>query len=105
MVVAMGLCDAEPEANPVASPDAEADPWHAYGYYGHYPSYYRRGYYGWGYPYRYGYWGRKKREAEAEPTAAADADPEADPHYGYYGYYPYYRGYYGHGYWPRRYWW
>merc|ERR1712141_696176 len=90
---------------PEAKPEAEADPYLAYGY-GAYPYAYG-GYrtYGYGigayHPYAYGgyryagypyahhgyYYG--KRSADAEPTAAADA------YYGYYGYGA--RPYYGYG--------
>merc|ERR550539_68948 len=70
---------------PEAKPEAEADPYLAYGY-GAYPYAYG-GYrtYGYGYPYAhhgYAYYG--KRSADAEPEAAAEADPALL--YGAYGY-------------------
>merc|ERR1712113_703203 len=79
---------------PEAKPEAEADPWLAYGYgypyaYGGYRAY------GYGYPYAHHglYYG--KRSADAEPEAKAEADPWLA--YGYAGY-PYaYSGLY-HGY-------
>merc|ERR550532_73644 len=72
---------------PEAKPEAEADPYLAYGY---------------GYPYAHHglYYG--KRSADAEPEAAAEADPALL--YSTYGaYHPYaysglYRGYAGYGY-------
>merc|ERR1711915_151606 len=84
---------------PEAKPEAEADPWLAYGY-GAYPYAYG-GYraYGYGYPYAHHglYYG--KRSAEAEPKAEAEADPWYT--YGAYGLgyrtygYPYaHHGYY-----------
>merc|ERR1711997_628421 len=78
---------------PEAKPEAEADPYLAYGY-GAYPYAYG------GYrTYGYGYYG--KRSADAEPEAAAEADPALL--YSTYGYHPYaysglYRGYAGYGY-------
>merc|ERR1711915_30378 len=79
---------------PEAKPEAEADPWLAYGY-GAYPYAYG-GYraYGYGYPYAHHglYYG--KRSAEAEPKAEA----EADPWYTYGAYGLGYAGYHGLGY-------
>merc|ERR1711997_1236525 len=69
---------------PEAKPEAEADPYLAYGY-GAYPYAYG-GYrtYGYGYPHAYGYYG--KRSADGEPAAAAEPAADADAYYGYYGY-------------------
>merc|ERR1719445_1726947 len=86
---------------PEAKPEAEADPWLAYGYAG-YP--YAYGYRAYGaYPYAHHGYYYGKRSADAEPEAKAKAD--ADAYYGYYGYArPYAYGYrYGLGY--RGYYW
>merc|ERR550532_2262840 len=86
---------------PEAKPEAEADPYLAYGYgIGAYHPYAYGGYRYAGYPYAHHGYYYGKRSAAAEPTADADA------YYGYYGYgaRPYYgyglgyRGYHGLGY-------
>merc|ERR1712113_1383643 len=79
---------------PEAKPEADANPWLAYGY--GYPYAYG-GYRAYGaYPYAHHglYYG--KRSADAEPTAAAEPAADADAYYGYYGYGA--RPYYGPGY-------
>ena len=63
----------EAEANPEASPEANADP-HYYGYYGYGGLRYRtRWVDGYGYA-NYGHY-LGKREAEADPEASPEADP------------------------------
>merc|ERR1712002_701871 len=91
------FCEPEPEAAPVAKSDPSADPYY---YYGGYPYYYGRHYYGGYYGHRYyGLLGRKRREAEPEPVPNAEADPKADPYYYYYGLgLGHYGGYYGYPY-------
>merc|ERR1712154_607576 len=58
------VCDAEPAAEAVASPEAEADPW--YGYYGYGYRPYGYGYYGYR-PYGYAYWGYMKAKKNFPP--------------------------------------
>ena len=68
---------AEPEAEALANPDAEAaaDAWHGYYGYGRRWGGYYGGYYG--HSYGYGYY-RGKRSADTEPEASAVAEPEAN---------------------------
>merc|ERR1712083_351875 len=84
-----------------AEPEADADAYYGYGYYGH-PAYYGAynaypnwpGVRGLGFSSTcFGCRGKRSADAEAEPAADADA---AYFYGGYYGY-PYYRGY-GYGY-------
>merc|ERR1719464_2009879 len=86
--------DAEPEAAAEADPALLYGAYHPYAYSGLY-----RGYAGFGYPYAHHGYYYGKRSADAEPTAAAEPAADADAYYGYYGYgaRPYY-GYYGLGY-------